>query len=283
MKNILIPTDFSETANNAFLYALNIANKLNVKLYVLYSYITPILSSTHAGQPDMLAEMYQQAELSKFDYFRMEVPKLHELAKENGLDSSDVIFLFEEGPVISSVRKVIDREDIYAVVMGTHGASGFTKSIVGTNTVSVIRNTKIPVLAIPTHAKFTSIDKVAFTTLFREKDEKALQEIVNISNKVGFKIYCINVMDDASKPADALLYGEMWRKKFEGADLDFIFLEKKESVEQTINTFMQENDIKLLAIVKRNRSFFDRLINSSLSNKFAFHSETPVWVFHEES
>ncbi len=282
MKHILFPTDFSEAANNAFLYALHLANQLDTKLLVLYSYVTPILSATHAGQPEMLADVYQQVELSKFDYFKKQAPALRELAEKNGLDYEKLIFLFEEGTVVSSVRKVVKTEDVRLVVMGTYGASGFTEKFIGTNTVAVIQNVQQPVLAIPAQAKYAPIKKVAFTTLFREKDLAALEEVVHMASLVNAEVYCTHVMDDSSNPAKALLYGEDWGKKFQGKGLDFVFLEKKENVESTINTFLAENHIDVLAIVKRNRNFFDRLINSSLSNKFAFHSDIPILVFHEE-
>lgn len=282
MKHILFPTDFSDAANNAFLYAVHLANQLNAKLFVLYSYVTPVLSATHAGQPEMLADVYQQVELSKFDYFKKQAPALHELADKNGLDHSRLIFLFEEGTVVSSVKKVLRSEDIRLVVMGTYGASGFTEKFVGTNTVAVIQSIQQPVLAIPAQAKYSPIKKIAFTTLFREKDLAALEEVVEMAEIFEAQVYCTHVVDNIGNPASSLLYGEDWGKKFTGKGLDFVFLEKKENVERTINSFLKENKIDLLAIVKRNRNFFDRLVNSSLSNKFAFHSDTPILVFHEE-
>lgn len=283
MKNILIPTDFSDAANNAFLYALNLANQFDSKLFVLYSYLSPVLSSTHAGQPEMLAEVYKQVELSKFDFLKKQAPLLHELADKNGLDHSKIVFLFEEGTVLSSVKKAITNEEIELVVMGTYGASGFTQEILGTNTVSVIKNTKIPVLAVPLQAVYKPISKIAFTTLFKDSDLAALKEIVNIAQFFDAQVYCIHVLSDSSKPADVLLHSENWTKQFKGKKIDFVFLEKRDSVELTINEFIVENNIDLLAIVKRNRNFFDQLVSSSLSNKFAFHTSTPILVFHEEN
>lgn len=282
MKHILLPTDFSDTANNAFLYALQLANQLDVKLFVLYSYVPPILSSTHGGQPELLNSVYQEVELSKFDFFKKKVPLLHELAEQHQLDDSKLIFLFEQGTVVSSVKKVLAEEDIRLVVMGTHGVSGIHKQYVGTNTVAVIRNIQQPVLAIPEHATYSPIRHIAFTTLFREKDASALAEIIEISKSLHAKLTCVNVMSDAADPSDALLHADIWGKRFQDEHLEFLFLEKKNSVEETVNKFIAENGIDLLAVVKRNRNFFDRLVSSSLSNKLAFHSETPILVFHED-
>ncbi|WP_140938209.1 universal stress protein [Sphingobacterium lumbrici] len=282
MKNILFSTDFSDGANNAFLYALQLANQLDTKLYVLYSYISPVLSATHAGQPELLGQVYEQIELTKFDYYKKQIPQLHELAQKHNLDHSKMMFLFEEGTVVAAVKKSVQQENIALVVMGTHGTSGFKNEFIGSNTVNVIRNIKAPVLAIPAKAAYSAIQKVAFTTLFREKDQAALKEILDLAKVVDATVYCTNVITENSDPADALFYGESWRKLFPDCKLEFTFLKNEDTVENTINRFIKESNIDLLAIVKRNRSFFDRLFSSSLSNNLTFHAEIPILVFHEE-
>ncbi len=282
MKNVLVPTDFSGNANNAFLHGLKIANQLDSQLYVLHCYQTPVLSSSHAGQPDLVSDVYQQIELSKFDFFRRQAPVLRQLAEDNQLDHSRITFIFEEGTVPQTIKKVVEAEQIKLVVMGTLGATGLQRAIMGSNTVSVINNTHIPILVIPEQTSFAAIKKVAFTTLFREKDRTALQEAIRLASYVDAQIYVVHIMEENSSPADILQYSEEWRKSFNNSNLEFIFLEKSGTVEQTLQDFIAENQIDLLAVVKRNRNFFDRLIRSSLSNNLAFHTTTPVLVFHEE-
>jgi len=281
MKSILIPTDFSSAANNAYLYGLHLANQLGLKVYVLHTYMASVLSSTHAGHPELLQKLYEEIELSKFEKYKNSVSHLRQLAEDNNLNANDIVFLFEEGPLVSTIKKTVAENDVYAIVMGTVGSSGISKTMIGTNTVDVIKNVNKPVLAIPTQAKFKPIEKVAFTTLFREKDKPALQEIVNISQKIPFETFCINVLHNKDYLTDILLQADEWGKIYDKTNLEFVFLENDQSVENTINKFLAENEIDILAVVKRNRSFFDRLISSSLSNEFVFHSHIPTWVFHE--
>ena len=44
MKKILFPTDFSEIADNAFLYALKMADYLGYEIIVLHAYELPIIN-----------------------------------------------------------------------------------------------------------------------------------------------------------------------------------------------------------------------------------------------
>lgn len=280
MRNILLPTDYSEYANNAFFYALNLANKFGVKLYVLYSYLPPILSSGHAGQPEMLTSVYQEIEASKHEYAKRKNQRLLVEAAQQQLDTTHVHFLFEPGTVLSTVKKVIAEYEISLVVMGVHGA-GASNQFMGSNTSLVIRNVTLPILAIPRHARYSSIKKIGFTTIFKDKDLDALVQIMDIGTLVGASVHCIHVKDDSVSPADVLLHSEKWSKHFKNKNMSFEFLEKENSVEQTVNSYIIENKLDVLAIVRRNRNFFERLMSSSLSQKLTFHAEIPIFVFHE--
>jgi len=281
MKHILIPTDYSEHANNAFFYALNLANKFGVKLYVLFSYIPPVLSAVHAGQPEMLTTVYQEIENSRKEYSTRKNKELIQKAIEQNINTQNVQFLFEHETVLGSVKKVIAEQEISLIVMGAHGASGFAGEFMGSNTTTVIRNVVLPVLTIPLQAKYNPIQKIGFTTLFKEKDFHALEQIVEISALVDAKVYCVNVKNEASNLSEVLLHAENWTKSFKEKQLNFVFLEKENSVEETVTRFILDNDIDVMAIVRRNRNFFDRLMSSSLSTKLTFHSEIPIFVFHE--
>jgi len=281
MRTILFPTDFSEIANNAFLYALHIAKSIHAKIYILYTYLEPVLSATHGGQPELLGEVYQTIELNQFEIYKKKKENLKEIAVNEGLQDVELIFLFEEGTVSAVVKNIVDRERIHLVVMGTHGESGFLSKLIGTNTVNVIKSIQNPVLAVPPHAKYQGIKRTVFTTLFREKDKSALKEMLLMAKAVGSKIECLHVLHN-NKVADILLQTESWQKEFSENDVRYVILDEVESIENTIANYILENNIDIIGVVKRNRNFFDRLFNNSISNNLAFHSKVPILVFHEE-
>ena len=271
MRAILFPTDFSEIANNAFLYALHIAKSIDAKIYVLYTYLEPVLSATHGGQPELLGEVYQTIELNQFEVYKKKTQNLREIAADLGLPDVELIFMFEEGPVSSVVKSIVEREKIHLVVMGTHGESGFLSKLIGTNTVNVIKSIQNPVLAVPPHAKYQGIKRTVFTTLFREKDKEALKEMLIMAKAVNAKIDCLHVLHNA-KVADVLLQTEAWQNEFPHDKIEYVLLDEVESIENTIANYILENNIDILGVVKRNRNFFDRLFGSSVSNNLALHS-----------
>ncbi|MGO1243789.1 MAG: universal stress protein [Sphingobacterium sp.] len=279
MRKILFPTDFSDAANNAFLYALNLAKELEAELYVLNTYMQPVLSSSHAGQPEMVPEIYQTHELHQFENFKKYSIILNRLADDNGLNGVPIRYLFEEGTVVSNVLTVINKENIQLIVLGTNRASGIMNKIFGSNTLGVIRGVKIPVLSVPLEAKYRGIEEILFTTLFRDEDEAALKQIVIMAEKFRVRVKCIHVHKQSN--LDTIGLAEKWTKLYPQSNLEFVFLEMDQSVEFTLNKYIEENRVDLLCVVKRNRNFLERIFSTSMSNKLRTHTNTATLVLQE--
>ena len=281
MRAILFPTDFSELAQNAFIYAIHLAKSINAKLYVLHTYEAPVLSSTHAGRPESLDIAYQNIEFGRFDHFKKYTPSLKEIAEEHGFDISQMIFLFEEGNLANTIKRITEMERIHLIVMGTHGQSGFLGRAVGSNTVNVIKKVITPVLAVPPHAKFNGISRVAFSLLYREQDKKPLQEALIMAGEVDAYTECIHVLDN-DDTAEVRSLTDMWQTEFSRYNVEFKNLEKVEGVANTITHYVLDNNFDMLAVIKRNRSYFNRLFNASISDNLTFHSKIPIIIYHEQ-
>ncbi|WDF70645.1 universal stress protein [Sphingobacterium oryzagri] len=279
MRKILFPTDFSDAASNAFHYALHLAKELHAELYVLHTYMQPVLTASHAGQPEIVPEVYENYELQQFENFKSHSLQLRTMADQAGLGDVPVNFLFEEGTVVYNAEEIIQREGINLVIMGTNRAQGFIDKIFGSNTLGVIRGVKIPVLSVPKEAKYSGIKEIVFTTLFRENDELALAEILNLTKPFAVHVKCVYVHKEYN--ADSIGVAERWRKKFENHSLEFVFLDFKESIENTVNLYMEEHRVDLLCVVKRNRNFLERIFTSSISNRLRIHTNTATLVLQE--
>jgi len=279
MRKILFPTDFSEAASNAFVYALSVAKELQAELFVLNTYMQPVLSSTHGGQPDLVPEVYENYELERFESFKKNTAELRAEAERHGMANIGMTFLFKEGPVAANVKRIVADEDVKLVIMGTNRADGFIDKLFGSNTLSVIKEVKIPVLSVPRGARYRGIREIVFTTLFRDRDEPVLDEIMEIAVKFGVKVKCAHVV--RGNHPEVIGIAEKWRKNYSEDLLEFVFLELEETVEKTLNTFMTENGVDLLCVVKRNRSFLEKLFTSSISNSLRTHSNTATLVFHD--
>ncbi|AJH14561.1 universal stress protein [Myroides profundi] len=277
MKKILFPTDFSETANNALVYALRMAENQNATLFVLHAYEMPVISAT--ANPVMVQDVYKSIELSNFENFKDQVPQIRDIAKQHNLDHVPMHFILEEGFLNTILKKRVKEEDIDLVVMGTNGNSGLDKKILGSNTANAIGSLGIPVLSIPHDAIFDGINSIAFTTLFSSQDKTTLETIVQMAKGFNATVKCIHVATAKDKADPAVI--NSWKENFKNDNVKFYIVESSD-VEKAVFDFLDEENIDLLVSVKRNRGFFEKLFTSSMTKKLSYHNYVPVLAFHEE-
>ena len=281
MKNILFPTDFSQTADNAFVYALHLADSLGADLHVLHTYSIPIVSGLGVEGSEVIQQVYENVELTSFEKFKEKAGQLREMAEQENASGVKLSFVFEEGDLIMNILDVISKENIDLVVMGTSGASGFEKKFFGSNTVNTIKSIDIPILSVPHQAKFKGITKIGFTTIFKDSDKQPLAEVLKIAKRFNAKVRCLNVAKDMQDVTIELAIRD-WKRNFGSNELKFIIREEGEqSLEEHISEFIHELNISFLAIVKRNQTFFERLFSSSLSKKLSYKLDIPLLIIKE--
>ncbi|GEM53324.1 universal stress protein [Empedobacter brevis] len=276
MKKILFPTDFSETANNAFLYALNLAKSIDAQVYVLHVYELPMITgSLSAG---LIQNVYETVELGSFDNFKDNIPQLRQIADENGLNEIPVKFILEEGNFLYILREIIGEESVDFVVMGTDGNSGIEKMLFGSNTINAITSMKIPILSIPKAMSFKGFKNIGFTTVFDQKDKDALKYLIEIANRHQAKIHCMHVSKDGKYDEQAL---KDWQDQFAGDPIVFEIYHDTDPVNAVLD-FIKEKQIDLLTVVSRNKGFFDKIFSPGFTKKIANKNITPLFVFHEQ-
>jgi nucleotide-binding universal stress UspA family protein len=269
MKRILFPTDFSETATNALIHALEFAKVIKGELILLHTFELPIMDTQFFPQNYM--EIYESLELSQFDMFKEEVPKLRAIAQEHKLDHIKMSHRLMDGDLLYAIEKAIKEDKIDYVVMGTDGASGWSTFFTGTNTGTVLTDVEVPTYCIPNGAKFKKIETIGFTTRFREKDKKALNDILKIAKKANAQVQCLYV-----KKADSDVSKETikeWEKEFETVTF---WVTLSEEVADSITDFILNKDIDVLTMLTYKRGFFEGLFNPSFTKKLTQTLSVPV-------
>ena len=276
MKKILFPTDFSETATNAFVHALEFAKIVQAELVLLHTFDLPIYDNQYF--PENYNVIFDSLQLSEFDMFKEEIPKLRAIAEERNLDKIKMSHRLMDGNLIFNIKRAIKEDAIDFVVMGTSGASGWEAFFLGTNTGSVINTIDVPVLCVPLEAKFKKTETIGFTTRYRAKDKKALKEVLAIAKKMNAKVRCLYVKTSNSDVSDATI--KHWETEFEKEPVIFSVIPSDE-VKATILDFILFKEIDVLAMLTYKRNFFVELFRPRLAEKFANVANIPILVMHE--
>jgi len=277
MKKILLPIDFSETSDNAFVYAMELAKKLKAEVIVLHTFDLPIIDSQ--AMPINYATIYETIELTNFDHYREKMPKLHAIAEERNLDHVPMRHILMDGELVYNIKKVVKQEEIDFVVMGTKGATGWLDSFLGTNTGSVISDVSVPVLSVPIEAKFGKIETIAFTTRFRKKDIEALVKVVVLAKKLHAKVKCLHVQTSDSDVTDDTI--KRWKSHFDEEENLKFYIIPSDNVTETVEDFLVDQDIDVLAMLTYKRNFFVELFTNTTTQKLSYHLKTPILALHE--
>lgn len=278
MKKILFPTDFSEKANNAFVYALKWAEKFEAEIITLHVYELPILDMTYVDVPIYQAEVYQSLELNSFQNFKDQIPVLREIANRHNLGHIQISNVLLSGDLVSNIVQLVESEHIDFVIMGTSRVSGFKEMFLGTNTASVMTGSDACIIGIPDDSSYQAIKRICFTTQFSEEEMEALRKLIPIAKKFDAQIECIYIQTHDNEVKDVIIAD--WKVLFANEPVKFNTV-KSDNVEDSILDFISESNIDLLAVAKHKRGFWDSLFHASLTKKLAMHIHIPLLVIHD--
>ena len=135
MKKILVPTDFSKSAEYALKVAAQIAKKNNGEILLIHMLELPTsgndaVSSSH-DIPELM--LFKNAALNK----------LEEIMNADFLKGINISKVIQFEMAFDGILKSGKAHTADLIVMGSHGASGFQEMFIGSNTEKVVRNTTI--------------------------------------------------------------------------------------------------------------------------------------------
>lgn len=148
IQRILVPFDFSETAELALEHAVFMAKLHKAEIHLLhvvesYSLTAAISNAFSKSQSEFESKVESSAQ-----------SKLEELTAKLHHDSGMPVFhRTEKGKIYKTVVSVAENIKADVIIMGTHGVSGFQEFLVGSNTSRVVMSAPCPVISVQTHAK----------------------------------------------------------------------------------------------------------------------------------
>ena len=265
MKTIIAPIDFSDASANALSFAAELSKRAAARLIVIN-----ILQKGEGEE-----EAKNKLKSVESDLKKSFGPALH------------CEWSLARGNLITSLKKIIAAQQPDLIVMGTKGASGVKKILIGSNTVKVIANTKVPVLVIPEVARFENfINKgknriVLATDLDLLENEQALE----ILRKIGMLISESKISVLSVRPENTSLPGI---KRMERDFLLSFFTPEIETERITvfgsnvingINFYLNKNeDSGLIAMIARDSG---HLVQKHYTREMASHTHYPLLVLHD--
>lgn len=281
MKNILIPTDFSDNAWQATRYAIELFTSEKCIFHLLNVYTPAITSSRFMATTfdssafKDSAHMYSELGLSK-------VVKRVKNTYSNVHHSFNTISSFSL--LVDEVNNVVENLAIDLIVTGTKGASDLEEVFLGSNTIRIIKAVKdCPVLAVPHDFNFVKPITIAFATGFnRFYSPSELQPLLDIAKAFAAILHIVHVQYEIKALTELQKFNlRMLRKSLKETKHTVHTITELNSVSKTLEVFAKEQDVNLLAMLNYRHSYMERMTREPVVKRVAFHTRIPLLVIPE--
>lgn len=277
MKNILLPTDFSDNSWNAIRYAIRLFENDHCTFHLFNAYTPVVYDLTYVllASPAQFGLRDPIREASREHLSELKTHILDEFGS-NPKHKFETIARFDT--LLSGIKDLIDERHIDLVIMGTKGATGAKKILFGSNTVQVFREIKSPIIAIPSDFEYVEPQDILFPTdlevNFNEQQLYVLKEIAVVHNA---KINAMHVRTghglSEGQDQNRLMLQALFGK------IDYVFHDVDDmGVPEAINKFQEEHPVNMLVMINNKQSFFENLFFKDTINQIGFYLNIPFLV-----
>ena len=283
---ILVPVDFSENSKNACEYALGLAEKLHAEVMLMHSYFFPVINSIDYGEGlsyvvninDTVTEISQKAKKNLLQLY----DDLNKKIEASNLKNLKLTFSLVNGNPANEIINLYKKYRPDLIVMGTRGNTVNKKEHFGSVSATTIRETEVPVLAIPEVSKYKGIGRIniLYATNFDESDYKALKKLMTLIYLLNVKIHLVHIGERDNEKIEKIEHlNTVFRNLYPGYSLECHIIEN-DNILKTMETFITDKNIDIIAMTTHKRNFITRLFYPSMTKKVLFQTDTPLLVFH---
>jgi len=241
MKTIVLATDFSASAENAMIYAGQLANDIGASVLLLHVYQVPV------GMNDMPLLMVSTDELK--NNADNGLRRAQDLLQKH-FSSLDIQIESRLGDVIDELKDICKKIDPLLIVVGKHNASGVQQILFGSTSLSIIRNIDYPVIAVPNRSNKFQFQNAALA-IDADVENVCVKKIKSLTNELKTQLHIFHVKQEKSASLQVNnLTSELNSRYSTIYDHEFV---------HGIESYIQENNIDLLIILPHKHKLMERL------------------------
>jgi nucleotide-binding universal stress UspA family protein len=249
VRRILFATDFSEASRAAIPVAAALANRFGAGLLLMHV-VSPIPYGM-ASPEGLICNTKPWEEIAE--------RSLEDLRHSPFFNGLRVTTAVRCGGTVDETLDLIAREHVDMIVLGTHGATGGKKVLLGSVTEEICRRAPCPVITVSPHTDphkvlLRGIRHVLYATDLSEGSFAALPAALSIASENNSQITMLHVLSLAERELNATiitkpLLDQMKRNVCKAAgNITFDFVVDFGDAAETIVRYANELDAELLVI-----------------------------------
>jgi nucleotide-binding universal stress UspA family protein len=272
MKRILVPTDFSDHAENALKAAAIIAKKNKCEIFLLHLLELP------NNMNDSITGANSTPEVMLF--IKKANETLQKIKEQPYLKGIPIYASVQFERAFSGVLSFTKKNKIDLIIMGSHGTSGIEEILIGSNTEKVVRLSEIPVLVLKKDVGELKFKNFVFASDFSKEAKKPFKKMIEFVKIFDANIFLVMICTPNS--FKTTLTAEKVMGAFV-ADFDLpnysTHLFNDANIESGIINFSKNIDADLIGLCTHGRTGLAHFFNGSISEDLVNHTTRPVITF----
>lgn len=263
MHQILVATDFSAAARNAFEYALHLGELINANIHLTYIHKASNTPSEQQGLGPKANE--NQELLRKLQRWAGQYPDQKRVLRTPAKLQYDVF----EGKVASGIEKAAKTIKADVIILGGREKHNIREHLFGSVTTQLTGRTPCPMLIIPEKAKFQPLQAIAFAIDITLNEKKVLRRLKEAAQPLDVTIqpFFVNMLPD-----------EQDKIKLEHLDANGqrIDMVRDREVTSGITYYLEKYPVQMLAMYIPKRAFHEHLLHGHLLRYMVWHTPLPL-------
>lgn len=264
MKQIIVPTDFSDNAFNALLCAVRYFAEDSVCFSILHTYE----KSQDDGPKSFNGKLDQL---------------LHRVAQLDHGSNHVFETCLLEGNLLTRLNELVEKEDVDLIIMGTQGRTANRNLSFGSNTLQVIKQVACPVMAIPPDFTVQTPERMLWPsrlqTTFKERELDLLNDL---AVQHGSQIHLLHIAQQDEDGANEQEVKRLLASRFRESEITYHHHNAQQShtvVYNYVNNFINDHEIDLLVLVNSKNSFLESFLQQPTIESLGLNLNIPFLIF----
>lgn len=276
MKKILVPCDFSDSARQAYKFAIDIAAANYGEVIVVKIIdLTPVYAESIDSNPyylhvtSLLKELEEEAQKD-----------FENLQKAVDSKNVTVTFVTEQGTVCQTLLNEIQKRGADLVVMGTHGVSGLKEFMFGSNTEKIVQSASVPVFVIHHAQSISRITNIIFPTEIDLTQNVLVEKIKALQTFFYAKLHLLYIKTPANVTKDNELKMSLQNLATFYNLIDYtINIRDEKDAENGILKFAAGLNYSIIAMGTHGNTGLKHFMKGSIAENVVNHAKETIWTY----
>lgn len=270
MKPIIVGTDFSEGSKIALELAVDVANRMQTGIMLVWVRREKKLFSS--SDLDTMTNLAQD--------------KLQELCDklQGSMKHGKIEWKIVNGKVSSALATLANKLSALMIIVGTNGASGFEKYWMGSTAVRVVQDAPCPVLSIRAGFDFhKQLERIVVPIRVNSRSRQKVPPASSMAKVFGSEVHLLGLLELKEEEGALRTYVSQSADYMEREGVSCKYLIREYSnYSETVLGYADEVKADLVVINTEQDRFISQLFLGTNAQQIVHKSQIPVLCIHPE-